>query len=251
MAFNYSTIQTILDDINSNNVGWKEEPENHRVFDKMSSQNTMETVVSPMFESIITYLYNNHNSKTFLELHMDEGLLKFHNNDSGSNLSISSACYKREKHSVDLSNTSEINSKGDDYRGLMNIKIKAALNVQADYKLNLDENNSSSLKISTWDNTQVNLNDFDMLLIRQPVDTMFNDVNTFKTSISFTGSILFFDVGLYEQPDISQYVDNNESSATYGSNLSEIRGALTLCDVSNLPTHTELDFSGTRGFYIP
>lgn len=253
MAFDYSKIQTVVDDINSNYVGWKAEPVNHRRFDLISSQNTVETEMSPMYESIITYLYNNHSSKTFLEFFMGIGLLKFHNNDSGSNLSISSACWKREKHSVDLSDSSEINAKGDDFRGLMNIKIKAALGVQADYKLNMDQNNSSSLNISTWDDTQVNLNDFDMLLIESPPADLFNDINAFKTAISFTGSILLYNVGIIYNTtlDLTGYIDNNENSTTYGQNLEQLLGDPESSNVSSLPSHTELDFSGTRGFYIP
>lgn len=262
MAFDYSKIQSVLDEINSTYTGWKSEPQNALAYDKYSSQNTIETITSPMYASIIQYLYTNHNSKKFLELDMGLGLLKFHNDDSGSNLSIKSACWQREWHSVNLSNTSEINQKSDEFRGLLNIKLKSSLGVQADYVMNVSSelNNGgdydipilSTLNVRQWDNTSINLNDFDMLLIRQPQKTIFNNVSGFKTAISYSGSILFYDVGgLYEAEDLSSYTDNIESSSTTGKDLRGILGPPQVCDVSSLPTHTELQFSTTRGFLIP
>ena len=92
-----------------------------------------------------------------------------------------------------------------------------------------------------------------MLLIRSPLDTIFNNVAGFKTAMSYTGSILFFDVGgLYEdQDDMTGYIDNDDDSSFKGLNLHEIKGPLPTFDISNLPSHTEVDFATTRGFYIP
>ena len=71
--------------------------------------------------------------------------------------------------------------------------------------------------------------------------------------MSYTGSILFFDVGgLYEdQEDLTVYVDNKEGSFFKGQNLQQIKGPVPTYDISSLPSHTEVDFATTRGFYIP
>lgn len=258
MAFDYTNIETVLNDIDSNYSGWKQEPGNHYRHDYLEDKTYIETIVSPMVSSVITYLYQNHNTKKMLEIGMGMGLLKFHNADSGSNLSIDSACWKREWHSVDLSNTSEINQKSDEYRGLTNIKIKQQLNVQADYifKVGGDPLNWLSLTVqnSPSDSTLKNLNDYDMLIFKNPDRSLFDNVASFKTSTSFTGSILFYDVGVLtgrKEKDFSSYVDENEGSSTYGWTFDQIYPDQGVSESSILPSHTELNFSNTRGFLIP
>ena len=254
MALDFSKIQTVIDDINSNYTGWKEEPANAHYIKQFEDSLFLETVKLPMISSVITYLYQNHNDKKMLEVSMDVGLLKFYNADSGSNLSIDSACWQREWHAVDYSNKAEVNQRSDEHRGLFNIKVKQQLGVQADYIFKISNNNWGTLSIenSPTDNTPKNLNDYDILIFKYPERSLFDNVASFKTSTSFTGSLLFYDVGvLFDQRTSDIAAEYSSFSDGSGLTLEQIYPDPGVTDSSVLPSHTELNFSGTRGFYIP
>jgi len=270
MAFDYTVISNAISDINSNYTGWKSEPLNAKNIDKLSDQTNVDLYVSGSAENIVDYLYANHNTKKFIELDMSYGLLKFHNDDKGTNLSISSACWKREWHAADYTNNSEVNSKGDDYRGLLTLKIKSGLSVQADYILRVSRNcsnpadcsscmtntakdwNTLSIKNSPSDDTVKSLNDFDMIVFSNPPASIVADVTAWKTAISFTGSILLYNVYTFNTDDsasLSSYIDNNENSDTYNQSLADLLDKTTNT-VDQLPTHTVLNLSNTTGYLI-
>ena len=275
MAFNYSTsFGEVLTLINDTYPNWKEEYFNKVFVRRQEDQHFIEDVYAPISEAVVDYLYANHSDKKVLEFDMKEGLIKFFNNDKGCNLSISSACWRREWYSFDLSGASNIEDTGkygDDYRGLFYIKIREKFNVRPDCVLRLPSMgglpnwNNLTCEVSPTDNTKINFDDYDILMVNNPCNAVdFTDLVNWKTALNYSGSLLFYNVTLSneiaaEDREFQEsVVDLDPTSLSFNKKYTELitdnpqfnskKGQ----ELDQLPEgHAVLDFAGTTGFYVP
>ena len=267
MPLDYDTlIKPICDDIDTNYTGYKNYYINQMYLPIYWDKNAIVTVYAHIAESVIVYLNANHAGKRFLECNMKDGLIKYYNEDATNGLAnplnIKSACHLADWHTAvicsrtgdttsDISDAASINENPDDHNGFFFIRMKAALGVQADYCRTarpLDGNYPTDwIQTTPNDATAIDLNNFDMLLIGVPDAQIFNDVNNFKSTTGYNGSILFYDVGFEGEDEESR---RSLILSDMGLTWDDMKYKNDNCVLANLPAHDVVDLSGHTGYLI-